>query len=245
MPERKPIFYDEERRRWRRTRLLLEIGGAFFTLVLVVFMLNVGRNPELPDILRPDTRGLHAIRAKPKPKPPRSRKRKIAALGKVPQTYDPLRAAFYVSDDYTSLASLQLHYHDLDLLIPEALHAVSADGKLSGPGSQTQHLPAVAAGAHTARGNTGHVHGEQLRREAECVVSAGNAANAVQPGGAAESGAAARGIRGRGAPGRHRGGLRVVAEIEHGGFSTLRSRRGREPSRKKSEADGGAARRRL
>ena len=54
----------------------------------------------------------------------------MAALGKVPQNYDPLRAAFYVSDDYTSLASLQLHYRDLDLLIPEALHAVSADGRL-------------------------------------------------------------------------------------------------------------------
>ena len=29
-----------------------------------------------------------------------------------------------------SLASLQLHYRDLDVLIPEALHAVSADGRL-------------------------------------------------------------------------------------------------------------------
>ena len=58
----------------------------------------------------------------------RGRKPKIAALGKVPQNYEPLRAAFYVSDDYTSLASLQLHYRDIDLLIPEALHAVAADG---------------------------------------------------------------------------------------------------------------------
>src|SRR5271168_941444 len=132
MSERKPIFYDEERRRWRRTRLALEIAGGFFTVVLVVFLLNVGRKPDLPDILRPDTRaGLHAIRTKVKAKPVRlGRKRKIAALGKVPQDYDPLRAAFYVGDDYTSLASLQLHYHDLDLLIPEALHAVSRDGKL-------------------------------------------------------------------------------------------------------------------
>ena len=131
MPESKPIFYDEERRRWRRTRLALEITGGFFTLVLIVFLLNVGRKPDLPDLLRPDTRaGLRTIRAKQKTKPPRSRKRKIAALGKVPQNYDPLRAAFYVSDDYTSLASLQLHYHDIDLLIPEALHAVSLDGRL-------------------------------------------------------------------------------------------------------------------
>ena len=134
MSERKPIFYDEERRRWRRTRLALEIAGSLFTFVLVVFLINVVRNPELPDILRPDTHeGLHAIRASAKLRPVsirRGRKRKVAALGRVPQNYDPLRAAFYVSDDYTSLASLQLHYHDLDLLIPEALHAVSADGKL-------------------------------------------------------------------------------------------------------------------
>src|SRR5271155_5670480 len=133
MAERKPIFYDEERRRWRRTRLALEVAGGFFTLVLGVFLVNVGRNPDLPDILRPDTRaGLHAIRAKLKPQPHRvGRKRKVAALGKVPQNYDPLRAAFYVGDDYTSLASLQLHYHDLDLLIPEELHAVTLDGTLN------------------------------------------------------------------------------------------------------------------
>src|SRR5208282_3952757 len=131
MPERKPIFYDQERRRWRRTRLALEIAGGFFTLVLVIFLLNVGRNPELPELLRPDTHtSLRTIRARVKPKTYRGRKRKVAALGKVPQNYDPLRAAFYVSDDYTSLASFQLHYHDIDLLIPEALHAVSLDGKL-------------------------------------------------------------------------------------------------------------------
>ncbi len=132
MAERKPIFYDQERRRWRRTRLVLEITGALFTLVLVVFLLNVVRNPELPELLRPDTRGgLHAIPFGPKAKPiRRGRKRKIAALGKIPQNYEPLRAAFYVSDDYTSLASLQLHFRDIDLLIPEALHAVSADGHL-------------------------------------------------------------------------------------------------------------------
>ena len=43
MPERKPIFYDQERRRWRRTRRVLEIAGGLFTLVLIVFMVNVFR----------------------------------------------------------------------------------------------------------------------------------------------------------------------------------------------------------
>src|SRR5271168_4502823 len=128
MPERKPIFYDEERRRWRRTRLALEIVGGLFTLVLVVFLLNVGRNPELPEILRPGGGHptLRPVRGVQRVKIGRGRHRKVAALGKIPQNYDPLRVGFYVSDDYTSLASLQLHYRDLDLLVPDLLHAVSA-----------------------------------------------------------------------------------------------------------------------
>ena len=132
MPERKPIFYDQERRRWRRTRLGLEILGGFFTLVLIIFLINVVRRPELPDILRPDTHGgLHAIHLRPKLKPARQgRKRRVAALGKIPQNYDPVRAAFYVPYDPNSLASLQLHYHDIDVLIPETLHTVAADGSL-------------------------------------------------------------------------------------------------------------------
>jgi len=132
MPERKPIFYDQERRRWRRTRRVLEVTGGLFTLVLIVFLVNVFNKPDLPDILQAATHwGIHAVPSKAKPKPTRQgRKRKIANLGKEPQNYDPLRAAFYVSDDPTSLASLQLHYRDIDLLIPEALHAFQADGSL-------------------------------------------------------------------------------------------------------------------
>src|SRR5580704_4959681 len=132
MPERKPIFYDQERRRWRRTRRVLEITGGLFTLILVIFVVNVFRKPELPDILRAATHwNIHAVPAKLKSKTaPRGRKRKVAALGKVPQNYDPVRAAFYVGDDPTSLASLKLHYHDIDLLIPDALHASSPDGRL-------------------------------------------------------------------------------------------------------------------
>src|ERR1700723_522939 len=132
MVERKPIFYDQERLRWRRTRRVLEIAGGLFTLILIVFIVNVFHKPVLPYIRASATHwSVHAIPAKSKPKVVRpGRKRKVAALGKLPQNYDPLRAAFYVSYDSTSLASLQQHYHDIDLLIPEALHAVSPDGRL-------------------------------------------------------------------------------------------------------------------
>jgi cellulose synthase/poly-beta-1,6-N-acetylglucosamine synthase-like glycosyltransferase/peptidoglycan/xylan/chitin deacetylase (PgdA/CDA1 family)/spore germination protein YaaH len=133
MTERKPIFYDQRRRRWRRTRLVLEISGAFFALLLVLFCFSVVRVASLPELLLPSNLPvLHAIRLpralKTSLRP--GRRRKVAALGNVPQQYDPLRAAFYVPWDVRGLASLQLHYRDIDLLIPEALHAVSPDGRL-------------------------------------------------------------------------------------------------------------------
>ena len=131
MPERKPIFYDQERRRWRRTRLALEIAGGLFTLVLIIFSINVIRKPELPEILRPNHYGLHPVpyRQNQRIKSIRQgRRRRVAALGKLPQNYDPIRAAFYVPYDPNSLASLQLHYHDIDVLIPETLHTVTPDG---------------------------------------------------------------------------------------------------------------------
>ncbi len=134
MKESKPIFYDEQRRRWRRTRRALEVTGALFTLLLVTFFLNVLQKPDLPGLLLPTGRtGLHALPVKHHPKPAvrrLGRKRRVATLGQVPQTYDPLRAAFYVSWDPTSLASLQKHYRDIDLLIPEELHAITPDGRL-------------------------------------------------------------------------------------------------------------------
>ena len=140
MVKRKPIFYDEERRRWRRTRRVLEISGVLFTLLILTFLFNIMRRPNLPDLLLPERGPLYHPIAQPParhfPKLKRinyrpSRTRKVAALGSIPAQYDPLRAAFYVNWDSNSLASLELHYHDIDLLIPEELHAFTADGSLA------------------------------------------------------------------------------------------------------------------
>src|SRR5229473_1954296 len=76
MKERKPIFYDSEKVRWRRTRRILEVSGGLLTLLLVYFFLTIAGSVELP-------------------------------------------------------ASLKKHYKDIDLLMPEQLHAVSADGAIT------------------------------------------------------------------------------------------------------------------
>ncbi len=135
MAERKPIFYDEQRLRWRWTRRVLEISGALFTVIVVVFFLNVIRKVDLPKLMLVDAHPvLHAIKSK---RPAKTlvyrtgRRRRVAALGHVPENYDPLRAAFYVPWDANSFNSLQQHYRDIDVLMPEQLQAVAADGSLS------------------------------------------------------------------------------------------------------------------
>src|SRR5271163_690494 len=134
MKERGPIFYDAERARWRRTRRVMEITGALLTLLLAYFFVTIVVTVELPGGLLPEIKpAFHALKtAKKKPVVVREgRRRRVANIGKVPESYDPLRAAFYVSWDANSLASLRKHYKDIDLLIPEQLHGVTPDGAIT------------------------------------------------------------------------------------------------------------------
>src|SRR6266851_2354933 len=111
MKERRPIFYDAERVRWRRTRRVLEISGLLLTLLLTYFFVTIAVSVEVPA-----REGRH---------------RRISNIGTVPASYDPLRAAFYVSWDAASFASLKKHYKDIDVLIPDQLHAVTPDGAMT------------------------------------------------------------------------------------------------------------------
>jgi cellulose synthase/poly-beta-1,6-N-acetylglucosamine synthase-like glycosyltransferase/peptidoglycan/xylan/chitin deacetylase (PgdA/CDA1 family)/spore germination protein YaaH len=135
MKERRPIFYDAERVRWRRTRRVLEISGALLILLLAYFSITIAVSVELPAGLLPDTRPVYrALKIKTKPKVParEGRHRRVANIGTVPASYEPsLRAAFFVSWDAASFASLKKHYKDIDLLIPDQLHAVTPDGAMT------------------------------------------------------------------------------------------------------------------
>jgi cellulose synthase/poly-beta-1,6-N-acetylglucosamine synthase-like glycosyltransferase/spore germination protein YaaH/peptidoglycan/xylan/chitin deacetylase (PgdA/CDA1 family) len=133
----KPIFYDEKRRRWFFTRRALEISGAVLAVLVLTFFLSVIRLVALPSLLLRDTvhaghplpvdRNAAARKAAARP----GRRHRVAALGQVPEKYDPVRAAFYVPYDPASMASLDKHYKDLDLLIPDELHTTTADGTLT------------------------------------------------------------------------------------------------------------------
>jgi cellulose synthase/poly-beta-1,6-N-acetylglucosamine synthase-like glycosyltransferase/spore germination protein YaaH/peptidoglycan/xylan/chitin deacetylase (PgdA/CDA1 family) len=134
MADGKPIFYDEQRRRWKRTRRVLEISGALFAFIVVVFVVNILRKPDLPGLLLPVThpllRGIRENKLVKLPVLRHGRKKRVAALGQQPNNYDPLRAAFYENGDPAGFAALQQHYKDLDVLIPEGLKSISPDGRL-------------------------------------------------------------------------------------------------------------------
>src|SRR5207245_7851282 len=128
MKERGPIFYDAERVRWRRTRRVMEITGVLLTLLLAYFFVTIAVSVELPAGLLPDTKpGYRAVKSKKKTVNREGRRRRVANIGNVPASYDPVRAAFFVSWDPNSLAALKKHYKDIDLLIPDQLHALSPD----------------------------------------------------------------------------------------------------------------------
>ena len=135
MKERGPIFYDAERVRWRRTRRVMEITAILLTVSLAYFFVTVAISVDLPAGLLPDTKSaFRPLKLKPTAKllPVREgRRRRIANIGTVPASYDPLRAAFFVSWDPNSMASLKAHYKDIDLLIPEQLHSVTSNGAVT------------------------------------------------------------------------------------------------------------------
>src|SRR5882724_4285736 len=132
MKERGPIFYDAQRMRWRLTRRVMEISGALLALLLAYFFITIAVSVELPASLLTETKtGYRAFKIKKKTTVREGRHRRVANIGTVPASYDPLRAAFFVSWDPNSLASLKKHYKDIDLLIPEQLHAVTPDGALT------------------------------------------------------------------------------------------------------------------
>ena len=137
MPARQ-IFFDPQRKRWKRLRRILDFFAVLSTLVVGSFIFNVLRNERLPELLLPVPR--HNYRALPDHSAPlRFLKYQRAAAhrkthlrpSEVPfNSGEGLRAAYYVQDDAASYSSLKEHVHQIDMLFPQWLHVDSPDGTL-------------------------------------------------------------------------------------------------------------------
>ena len=136
MPQSKPIFFDPDRKRWRRLRFVLDSSVIIVTLLIVLFVFSIVRGSSVPGFTLPEVkRPYHAL------KDPQKRKQQPRRLNTHRKTKQPasqvalnsdegIRGAFYVQWDAASFASLKEYYPQIDLLFPEWMHVLTADGRL-------------------------------------------------------------------------------------------------------------------
>ena len=63
MPNPKPIFFDPERKRWRRLRLVLDTSVIVVTLLVVFFVVTIFRGSSVPGVSLPDVKKpYHAVK---------------------------------------------------------------------------------------------------------------------------------------------------------------------------------------
>jgi len=132
----KQVFYDPQRKRWKRLRRVLDVTAVVLTVVLAVFAFSVIKRQSLPELLLPSQkRNYKALKIQTDAKKtalrtPRRRSKRRPS--EIPLNVDEgLRAAFYVNDE-PSYSSLKAHIHQIDMLFPDWLHVSTADGKLRG-----------------------------------------------------------------------------------------------------------------
>lgn len=130
----KPIFFDPERRRWKRIRRTIDVSVVVLSLLLVFFAATVVRHTSIPDVkLAEQKKSYRALKSAEKAKSLRAskhRKTVIPASEVVLNTDEGIRGAFYVTWDAASYSSLRDYLHQLDFIFPEWLHMLSADGHL-------------------------------------------------------------------------------------------------------------------
>jgi peptidoglycan/xylan/chitin deacetylase (PgdA/CDA1 family)/spore germination protein YaaH len=155
MPNRQ-IFFDPERKRWKRLRRVLDITAVVFTLVLAGFIFNVLRNQRLPELLLPIPKHNYkaltlsdrsSILHSAKVSHPAHRK-----SGRKPSeipfnTGEGLRAAYYVTYDEASYSSLKEHIRQIDMLFPEWLHVDAPEATLLAVNSDSHREYPVIEGA--------------------------------------------------------------------------------------------------
>src|ERR1700687_603169 len=135
MPHSKQIFFDPDRKRWRRLRWVLDTSVIGITLLGVFFVATIIHGSSVPGVPLPLVKKpYHALKESQKHKPPRRqnthRKTKRPASQVVLNSDEGIRGAFYVQWDAASFASLKEYYPQIDLLFPEWMHVLTADGKL-------------------------------------------------------------------------------------------------------------------
>jgi peptidoglycan-N-acetylglucosamine deacetylase len=148
MPD-KQIFFDPQRKRWKRLRRVLDVAAVLSTLVVAGFIFNVFRSQHLPELLLPTPKhnykalpdlSLRAIRP--------ARRKSNRKPSEIPfNSGEGLRAAYYIPDDPASYSSFKEHVHQIDFLFPQWFHATAPSGTLMATNGDTHREYQVVDGA--------------------------------------------------------------------------------------------------
>ncbi len=143
----KAVFYDPDRKRWKRLRRLLDASAVMLSLVLIVFVFTALRGESLPALLLPHPQHpYHTLVGTERPRPPRPARRKTTSPPSqvVLNTEEGIRAAFYVNWDAGSFSSLKEYVHQIDILYPEWLHVLTPDGRLQGVSPDNRQFDVIS-----------------------------------------------------------------------------------------------------
>jgi peptidoglycan-N-acetylglucosamine deacetylase len=146
-PMPQPVFYDPRRARWKRLRRAFDTTAVLLSVLIVFFVYTALRDEKLPELLFPaQKRDFRALKRSEKEKARdrlkkivahSHRKSKLAASQVKLNQEEGIRAAFYVPWDAASFSSLRSFARQIDILYPDWLHVLTADGKLQGIDDQT------------------------------------------------------------------------------------------------------------
>jgi cellulose synthase/poly-beta-1,6-N-acetylglucosamine synthase-like glycosyltransferase/peptidoglycan/xylan/chitin deacetylase (PgdA/CDA1 family)/spore germination protein YaaH len=137
MPQ--PVFYDPRKARWKRLRRAFDALAVCFMLLVIFFIYNALHGEPLPKLFwKTEAKPYHALREAENKKAREHRKQAAAKRGRHKSKNAPLRldseegvrAAFYVPWDAASMSSLREYARQIDLLYPEWLHVLTADGRI-------------------------------------------------------------------------------------------------------------------
>ncbi len=135
----KQVFFDPQRKRWKRLRRILDVLALAGLVLGTIFLIGLLRIKPLPELLLETTKRNYRTLSNPPVVTKTGQKLRRSAHRKtdtrpsdIPlNSGEGLRAAYYVEDDPASYSSLKQHIKQIDLLFPEWLHVVTPEGGLT------------------------------------------------------------------------------------------------------------------
>ena len=151
----KQVFYDPQRKRWKRLRRVFDVLAVTGVAVGAIFAVSLARMTPLPELLLAKPRHhdmplrVEAPARGAKPRRSAHRRTDLKPSDVILNSGEGLRAAYYVDDDEASYSSLRQHIRQIDLLFPWWLHVIRADGKLTSYSLDKRPFDVVdSAGVH-------------------------------------------------------------------------------------------------